>query len=505
MEQFFTGALTYLQKNFVDIAVYTAIGIVFLCGLFKCVLPLRGARHCLNRARRTLDKLPSREAKRPVWQNELFMGQKLQGAWRDFLHNFEALDARGMTCDVRDYINDDTVIYGVSAIPLSEMVPGLLTSIGILGTFIGLVRGLGGLDVSDAAKTMQSIPQMIGGMTFAFSTSIAGVACSLVFNILNRSAQSSTVRAMDAFTESFGDLVMQPVQSTTRAECQRQDQLEALQQMSTLPGQMAQSVSAALEHTMVPISRAMNNFIIGQTQTQVEGLGMVVNRFVEQMNAALSGQLLQLGKTLSQVNQSQQISGEALSGALQSSAEMMNSLAQMQQVTGQITGRFDEYLAHLDESRSRQDAFCVAGEEIVDALSRSSREQIALLEEIKKAQTVLAQQSEEYALRSKQTMQRICDRADETSKNTGKTAESMLSSAQLLKDSYVSFAENITVGLSRTMGMLDESMTGLVKRMGDSLASMNASPDGQDGQMIKKLSALEQMLSDIKRILSEKE
>ena len=85
------------------------------------------------------------------------------------------MDARGLNCNVEDYVNDDTVIYAVGHAQLAEVVPGLLTSLGILGTFIGLMRGLSGLDLNDAAKTMESIPQLIGGMTYAFTTSIAQV------------------------------------------------------------------------------------------------------------------------------------------------------------------------------------------------------------------------------------------------------------------------------------------------------------------------------------------
>ena len=189
--------LENLAANLADFLIYFAIALVALIGICKCVIPVRRAAHRLRKGIHLLET--SSGEGRPVWQDVMFLGKDMQGAWRRFLVNAEQLDARGLNCNVEDYVNDDSVIHSVGHSQLAEIIPSLLTSLGILGTFIGLMRGLGGLDVSDAAKTMESIPQMIGGMTFAFMTSIAGIACSLIFNMLNRMAYGSATKAIDDF------------------------------------------------------------------------------------------------------------------------------------------------------------------------------------------------------------------------------------------------------------------------------------------------------------------
>ena len=240
-----------LSGNIVDAVVYTAIGLVTLLGIFKCIMPLRQSTHCLKRAVRVLSRNPARDNGSPIWENELFMGRGMANAWRRFLQNAQQLDARGMTCDVREYINDDTAIYEIGNIPLSEMVPGLLTSLGILGTFLGLMRGLGGLDVTDAAKTMSSIPTMIGGMAFAFSTSIAGVSCSLLFQLINRFTMGNAQNALVDFQDTFSDVVMQtPLTAETRAICQREDQSLYLRHVvNDMSNAMADRLSGAVERS----------------------------------------------------------------------------------------------------------------------------------------------------------------------------------------------------------------------------------------------------------------
>ena len=172
------------------------------------------------------------------------MGRRLRGSWLRFLQNAEQLDRRGLPCNVEDYINDDTVTHGPGNAQLAELIPGLLTSLGILGTFMGMMRGLGGLDFSDAENIIDGIPTLLTGMQFAFGTSVAGVSCSIVFNMLNRVMQGSSYRAIDDFVECFTSLAMQrPLDNDVQLICQNQDSNHMLSSLTdSLPGQMAGAI-----------------------------------------------------------------------------------------------------------------------------------------------------------------------------------------------------------------------------------------------------------------------
>ncbi|MCH1918987.1 MotA/TolQ/ExbB proton channel family protein [Shewanella sp. A3A] len=63
-----------------------------------------------------------------------------------------------------------------------QYIPTLLTSIGIFGTFLGIVLGL--LDF-DQANIQGSIPPLLAGLKTAFLTSVTGILLSLVFKILS--------------------------------------------------------------------------------------------------------------------------------------------------------------------------------------------------------------------------------------------------------------------------------------------------------------------------------
>lgn len=59
-----------------------------------------------------------------------------------------------------------------------ESIPTVFTTLGVLGTFVGIYFGLLKFDVNNITE---SIPPLLEGMKTAFSTSIAGIVLSLVF------------------------------------------------------------------------------------------------------------------------------------------------------------------------------------------------------------------------------------------------------------------------------------------------------------------------------------
>lgn len=63
-----------------------------------------------------------------------------------------------------------------------EYAPTLMTSLGILGTFTGIVIGLLHFDT---AKIDESIPVLLGGLKTAFLTSVVGMFAAMAFNALD--------------------------------------------------------------------------------------------------------------------------------------------------------------------------------------------------------------------------------------------------------------------------------------------------------------------------------
>ncbi len=494
-----------LAANLTDFVVYFAIGLVMLIGLVKCVFPLtRGARH-LRRGIHLLET--STGEGRPVWQDVLFLGKELQGPWRRFLVNAEQLDARGLNCNVEDYINDDTVIGGLGHLQLGEVIPSLLTSLGILGTFIGLMRGLGGLDMTDAAKTMEGIPRLIGGMTFAFMTSIAGISCSLVFNMFNRMAYGSVTGAIDDFTDAFADLVMQkPLEDNVQMICQQEDQALLLRQVSADMGQrVSEGIIAGVQQSLTPVTQSMNNFILGQTQGQLEGVANIAAQFVNHMNRMLGSQFTQLGQTLSQVNQAQAVSFESLDRSMQASEEILNGMHQVQDTTRRVMEKFESYVETIEKADERNSAFLTHGSQVLSGMMTATQEQTDFMADLKTAQQDIRESMRGYADWSGRVMKAVQDQADGAMNVTASMTAQMDASSKRLAETYTAFVENLSGGFSRAMSLFNDNVTGALNAMNERLEEirrLNADSPAPTAQLEKEAEGCVKALGSLQRALT---
>ena len=500
MEQFF-GTLT---GRLIDWLVYGAIAVCFLLGLSKCVLPLRRAAHLFRKGIHSLAAFRPNDAARPEWQDTLFLGKPFQQQWKRFLMNAEQLDQRGLSCDIEDYINDGSVLTGIAHFQLAEVIPGLLTSLGILGTFIGLMRGLGTLDLSSAETTVGSIHTMIKGMTFAYGTSIAGLVCSLLFNVLFRSAQGAATGALDDFNEVFADAVMhRPLDDTVRQTCYMEDQAAFLSgAFSDVNRKLESGIGIAVDRAFAPIGQNMNQFIMNETQSQIEGLNHIINQFVSQMNGALNGQFQQLGTTLSQINRAQAVSMESVTSAMGAADSIMDSINRTGLVTQTIIERFDGYMGNLSRAQEGSAALSEQTASILSEMHKDVTLQNERFKALQDAQTDLGRQMEEYAKWSGRVLEAVEKQSSEAGDRTHEIANEMSRSGKLLQDSYTNFVENISTGLARTMGLFEENMRDMTTRMVKDVSS--AANKGSETAPLdfKQFTRVQQALTDMTQAIT---
>lgn len=105
-------------------------------------------------------------------------------------------------CDIEDYINDDEVDNIIKKWFL-DLIPDIMTSLGILGTFVGLVWGMRGFDPSSYDMMSGSVASLIDGIKVAFLTSIYGLAGSLLFQYSMNRNYSELIASMQDFIDRF--------------------------------------------------------------------------------------------------------------------------------------------------------------------------------------------------------------------------------------------------------------------------------------------------------------
>ncbi len=350
-----TELLQRLTAGLSETLVYVIIGLVTLVGFVKCIYPVLRNGSLLNRAVIKLEKSTA-QGDRAIWRDARFLGRSLRGDWQRFLLNAGQLDLRGMPCNTDEYINEDTVVYKPGHAQLAELIPSLLTSLGILGTFMGMMEGLSNLDFSNAAGTIESIPSLLNGMRFAFATSVAGITCSLAFNMTNRIMVGRAFKALDIFDEAFYELAMpRPLDPDVQMICQQQDDELQLQRAAENVGShVAGVMELALSRAMHPLTLSMDNFIKGATQEQVEGIRKIVGQFVQQLNASLEGQMTALADTIRMVNQGQVQTQQNMQRTLDVSQRLAEDAKRIQEASHDIAAKMRDWNTEMDHRESER-------------------------------------------------------------------------------------------------------------------------------------------------------
>ncbi len=270
----YCGFIVFLLFTFSGILIYQAI-------------PLHRRLH---QAKQELDGLTGEEAFAKSFETYNSYAEEAFGLpWKEFV---ETLVLPGPDSDepirnpgeVSRYLNDATIIFPKIPFGFYHSVPNLLTGLGILGTFLGLAGGVGsassGLSSGTPSQITASLEQLLAGASLAFMTSIAGIACSILFVPVER----VTSRRLQITLDSWVGAIESRVERVTRAGV-------ALQQLKE-----ARRASTQLERfnteLIFSIEQALEEKIAGRLSPQLERLAETVEG-LRQDRSTDAGQMIE--------------------------------------------------------------------------------------------------------------------------------------------------------------------------------------------------------------------
>ena len=195
------GSGNVLFYNFAFLGIMVIIYAVGLfAGLYRMDNLTAALRHGASEITEVF-QLPGRARKEEISQLRGLFGDKyLDKKMDDFVDSISRTE-EGIA-EVEDFVNIDDVDVHIHK-RLLEMAPDIFTSLGILGTFIGLVWGLKNFQPTDYEVMTTSVSALVDGIKVAFLTSIYGVALSVVYTFGMKSGYSSMSQAMQDFLGSF--------------------------------------------------------------------------------------------------------------------------------------------------------------------------------------------------------------------------------------------------------------------------------------------------------------
>ena len=459
-----------------DALIYLAIVLVLLFALMRCLLPLMAVSGKLRRAARVIITENKQNKEKKSWNDIHFLGDRLEGVWADFLQNAEMRDAHGESCDVSQYINEDTVIYAGGGTRLAEITPGILTSLGILGTFLGLVMGLSGLNLNaaDTSALLAAMEKLIGGMSTAFLTSIAGVVASIAFNLIYNRSLSKCEKAIDRFCDVFGLYAMpKPVSEDTALLSLQQEQTAYMRQAVEEIGQkMAVQMEQSILRAMLPVQRSMDNFILAATQAQVEGVDRIAQVFVQRMNVALGQEFDHLRQVLAQTGVEQQKTQQEMQTAVRAIEQMTQDVINMHQLSQGVLEHFRAYVADMDASRAQVDDTNAKTIELLTAMNKTSGQQAMYLSRLQEYQAALAAAQQQYTAMADSFLRNAQEQTRITAKEMDRAVAQMHEGSHTLAGAYETFTRQTQESLARTTALFDESISSSIRQLDGTLSEV---------------------------------
>ncbi|MFZ2853052.1 MAG: hypothetical protein WAZ34_02945 [Rhodocyclaceae bacterium] len=353
-----------------------ALLLALLCAGFalRFVLPalrlgweLRGAIRALKGLATEVPADPGKIAR------EAMNTRHLAHLWREFaqtLHSEQATAASGKpqrwraTALAETFFTEHALVDTPLKTEFYKHLPGILTGIGILGTFAGLIGGLSQFAVTaDANAVRSSLGALIHSVGHAFRISAAAIGLAMLFTWIEKSLVAARcrqvaelvqlidslfeagageeylarlVRASETSAAQSGNLREAVLGALREAllESAAQQRASSQQEQQQLAATIARAIGEGVSEPMGRLAGAIERNASNQSQQLGSQLGETLSRALAQFSARMDERY---GKEMSALQAAQQQAQSESAALLRDAASHIRALAQEMQRMGAAT------------------------------------------------------------------------------------------------------------------------------------------------------------------------
>ena len=312
-------------------------------------------------------------------------------SYKSEMRYLESQDLNNSTCDIEDYINRD-LIDDVAKKNLLNLIPGAMTGMGILGTFIGLSFGLQNFNTGTAEEIADSISPLMDGIKVAFHTSIYGMMFSLFFNWEYKRIFERAYQTVDQFVDIYHEKVSPDAENDNLSKLiagqEKQSQViiepitlgfkelnnnilemcavqqQQLQQMKLMPQVIEESIGRKLSEQIIPQFATMNNnfelFAKMVGDMQLKGMENLIDKFTTQTNAVMVDSYHNLKNVISDTCNLQEENGERMVDILNKVQDMTLSIQQINDLSQKTVVDMSGYVEKVENLQGIVNDNCIS-------------------------------------------------------------------------------------------------------------------------------------------------
>lgn len=300
------GAASILIYNFCFLGI---MAVTYIAGMFGGMFRMNDLSRALSDAAdeiRNVFQSPGKvDADKVSALNGIFhqryLDEKMQAFTDAISQSHEGIG------DIEEYLNGDDMDEHVHK-RLLEMAPDIFTSLGILGTFVGLVWGLKNFEPTNYEAMTTSVASLVDGIKVAFLTSIYGIAMSIVYTCGMKSEYSSMTASLQKFLDRSHTYVMPTAESESMniLVSSQKNQTAAMEQMAEkFSVQMAGSFEKVITPTFQKMNDSLDVLVSSVTKCQEDAIREILDTFLKEMNLSFKAQFEDFGRALTQLKDAQ--------------------------------------------------------------------------------------------------------------------------------------------------------------------------------------------------------
>lgn len=168
------------------------------------------------------------------------------------------------TTDAQNFFDEDSVVYKNIYYKTINYITQGLTGVGIFGTFLGIVRGISGLDMSNTEVMKSGIAQLLEGVSVSFNTSLYGILFSVTLTFILKVSIEKTMKVSNKFSNELNKIV--PMNNEKEGLKEIEDELKkqtlSLEKLATdLAEEMGKKFDISMQENLAKLTQDLGAFV----------------------------------------------------------------------------------------------------------------------------------------------------------------------------------------------------------------------------------------------------
>jgi hypothetical protein len=296
---------------------------------------------------------------------ELFKDKPFRNLWREYRQSLHLMTSEdGEKSSIRAtssadiYFNKESIVDTYINADFFKHLPGILTGVGIIGTFSGLVWGLGKFNSEEASETLNLL---LGEVTSAFIGSGLAILFAILITFFEKQVLNKCYQEVEELNKSLDSiyaagvgedylarLVKAAESSATHAASLKDALIRDLEElMNRQTANISGSIAVALKEPLGKIGNAVENFSTGQGQAVSNLLENLIAGFMEKIDQTF-------GSQIQGVNEAIQKSSEAMASVQTSLTELVGKISRAgEDVADQMSKKMEESMERAAQAQER--------------------------------------------------------------------------------------------------------------------------------------------------------